>query len=149
MLNLVVRDSIVGIATRYGLDGPEIESRWGEIFHSRPDRPWGSPSLLHNGYRVSFPGVKRPGRGASYPIPSSCRGSRTGRAIRLSTPPLGPSGPLIGWTFTFTWWYVKLPLGFKMLIIVSNTSRSVIRVSTCYTRSTEFVIAHRSANFPW
>jgi hypothetical protein len=27
-------------------------SRWGEIFHTRPDRPWGPPSLLYNGYRV-------------------------------------------------------------------------------------------------
>ena len=25
--------SSVGIATDYGLDGPGIESRWGEIFH--------------------------------------------------------------------------------------------------------------------
>jgi hypothetical protein len=25
----VGRDSVVGIATRYGLDGPGIESRWG------------------------------------------------------------------------------------------------------------------------
>jgi hypothetical protein len=30
-----------------------IESRWGELFHNRPDRPWGPPSLLYNGYRVS------------------------------------------------------------------------------------------------
>ena len=51
------RDSSVGIATRYGLDGPGIESRWGEIFHTRPDRPWGPPSLLYNGYQV-FPGGK-------------------------------------------------------------------------------------------
>ena len=42
------RDSSVCIATRYGLDGPEIESRWGgEIFRSRPGRPWGPPSLLY------------------------------------------------------------------------------------------------------
>jgi hypothetical protein len=34
------RDSSVGIATGYGLDGPEIESRWGEIFHTRANRPW-------------------------------------------------------------------------------------------------------------
>ena len=28
-----------GIATRYGLDGPGIESQWwGEIFHTLPDR---------------------------------------------------------------------------------------------------------------
>ena len=38
-------DSSVGIATRYGLDGPGIESRWGEIFRTRPDRPWGPPGL--------------------------------------------------------------------------------------------------------
>jgi hypothetical protein len=39
----------------------------GEIVCSRPDRPWGPPSLLYNGYRVSFPGVKRPGRGVDHP----------------------------------------------------------------------------------
>ena len=31
--------SVVGIATAYGLDGPGIESRWGEIFSATPDRP--------------------------------------------------------------------------------------------------------------
>ena len=52
------RDISVGIATGFGLDGPGIESRWGgEIFRTRPDRPWGPPSLLYNGYRV-FPGGK-------------------------------------------------------------------------------------------
>jgi hypothetical protein len=50
----VGRNSAVGIATPYGLDGPGIESRWGEIFRTRPDRPWGPSSLLYNGYRV-FP----------------------------------------------------------------------------------------------
>jgi hypothetical protein len=39
------RDSSVGNATRYGLDGPGIESRWGEILRIRPDPPWGPPSL--------------------------------------------------------------------------------------------------------
>ena len=48
--------SSVGIATDYGLEGPRNESRWGEIFR-RPDRPWGPPSLLYNGYRF-FPGVE-------------------------------------------------------------------------------------------
>jgi hypothetical protein len=42
----------------------------GEIFRTCPDRPWGPPSLLYNGYRV-FPGVKRPGHGAEHPPPSS------------------------------------------------------------------------------
>jgi hypothetical protein len=55
------RDSVVGIANRYRLEGPGIESRWGEIFRTYPDRLRGPPSLLYNGYRV-FPGNKG-GRG--------------------------------------------------------------------------------------
>jgi hypothetical protein len=36
----------------------------GEIFRTSPDRPWGPPSLLYNGYRV-FPGGKEwPGHDA-------------------------------------------------------------------------------------
>jgi hypothetical protein len=33
------RNSSVGIPTAYGLDSPGIESRWGEIFRTRPGRP--------------------------------------------------------------------------------------------------------------
>ena len=63
-----IQERIVdGIATRYGLNGPRIESRWVEIFRTRPDRPRGPPSLLYNGWRVSFPGVKRQGRGVNHP----------------------------------------------------------------------------------
>ena len=61
---LVDRDSVVGITTRYGLEGPGIESRWGgEVFLTRSDRSWLPPRLLYKGYVVSFPGVKRPRRG--------------------------------------------------------------------------------------
>ena len=43
----------------------------GEIFRTCPDRPWGPPSLLYNGYRV-FPGGKlRPGCAADHSPPSS------------------------------------------------------------------------------
>ena len=45
-------DSVVGIATGYGLDGPGIESRWGRDFPHLS-----RPSLLYSGYRV-FPGGK-------------------------------------------------------------------------------------------
>ena len=31
--------SSVGMGTAYGLDGPGIESRWGEIFRTSSDRP--------------------------------------------------------------------------------------------------------------
>ena len=67
--------SVVGTATGYGLDDPGIESRWvGEIFRTCPDRPWGPPSLLYNGYWV-FPGAKeRPERDANPSPPSSAVG---------------------------------------------------------------------------
>jgi hypothetical protein len=61
----VGRDSSVGIATGWTVRGSNPGG--GEIFLTRPDRPWGSPSLLYNRYRVSFPGVKRPGRGVNHP----------------------------------------------------------------------------------
>jgi hypothetical protein len=62
--------SSVGVATDYGLDGPGIEARWGEIFRC-PDWPWGTPSLLYYGYRV-FPGGKvRLGRALDHSPPSN------------------------------------------------------------------------------
>jgi len=54
-------------SARYGLDGSGIEFGGSEIFRTRPDRPWGPPDLLYNGYRVSFSGVKRPGGGVDHP----------------------------------------------------------------------------------
>jgi len=54
------RDSAVNIATCYGMDGPEIESRWRKVFPHPPDTTWGPPSLLYNGYRV-FPRGKAVG----------------------------------------------------------------------------------------
>jgi len=57
--------SIVDLSTRYELDGLGFES-WKEkrfIFVLNcPDRRWGTLSLIFNGYRVSFPRIKRPGR---------------------------------------------------------------------------------------
>jgi hypothetical protein len=60
------QDSVVGIATRYELDCPGIGSRWRRVFHTRRHRSWSPPSLLYNGYQVSLPGVKRPGRGVNH-----------------------------------------------------------------------------------
>ena len=63
---MVGNQPAVGIATRYGLDGPGFEPRWGRRdFRTRPDWTRGPPSLLYSGYRVSFYGVKRPERGAN------------------------------------------------------------------------------------
>jgi len=43
------QDNSVSVATRYGLDGPGIESRWGRIFRTRPDRTRGHPTSYTNG----------------------------------------------------------------------------------------------------
>jgi hypothetical protein len=57
------RDSAVGIATGYGLDDRRVGVRVpveARIFSSpcRPDRLWGPPILVSNGYQGSFPGGK-------------------------------------------------------------------------------------------
>jgi len=64
--------SAVAIATalRAGRSGDRIPVG-GEIFRTCLDRPWGTSSLLYNGFRV-FPGGKeRPGRDADPSPPSS------------------------------------------------------------------------------
>ena len=48
------RSSVFSIATRYELDGPGLESPWGEYFRTLPDMSRGPPSSLRDGYRVSF-----------------------------------------------------------------------------------------------
>ena len=65
------RDSSVGIATGYGLDGPGIESRW-EARYSPPVQtgPGAQPASYTMG-TGSFLGVKRPRRGVDYPPPSN------------------------------------------------------------------------------
>ena len=95
------RDISVGIATAYGLDGPGIESLGGEIFRTHLDRPWGPPSFLHNGYRLSFAGVKRPGRDVDHPPTSSAEGKERVQLYIYS--PSAPSWPVLGWT-------LRLPL---------------------------------------
>ena len=77
------RDSSVGIATRHGLDGPGIESRWRRDF-PHPYRPaLVSTQPLIQMDTGSFPGVKRP-----HP-PSS---AEVKERVELYVYP--PSGPL-------------------------------------------------------
>ena len=61
------RDSAVGIATRYGLEGPWIESRWRErLSTSGQTGPGAHPASCAIG-TGSFSGVKWPGRGVDHP----------------------------------------------------------------------------------
>jgi hypothetical protein len=59
-----IAQSVQRLVTGWMVRGSNLGG--GEIFRTRPDRPWGLPSLPNNGYRV-FPGVKRPGRGIDHP----------------------------------------------------------------------------------
>jgi hypothetical protein len=56
--------SSVSIATGYGWTVRGSNPGGGETFRTYPDRPWGPPSLMYNGYRVFSGGRKRPGRDA-------------------------------------------------------------------------------------
>ena len=89
----VGRDSSVGIVTRYGLDCPGIESRWGRDF-PHPSRPDLWPTQSHTMGTGSFPGVKRPGRCVDHPHPSSAEVKERVEVYLYF--PSGPSWPVIG-----------------------------------------------------
>ena len=67
-----VAQSVQRLAT--GWTVRESNPGGGEIFRTCPDRPWGPPSLLYNGYRVFPRSKKRPGRDADPSPPSSAVG---------------------------------------------------------------------------
>jgi hypothetical protein len=83
------RDSSVGIATGYGVDGPGIESRWRARFPAHEAHP--SSYTMGTG---SFPGAKRSGRGVDHPPPSSAEVKE--RVVLYLYSTSGPSWPIIG-----------------------------------------------------
>ena len=105
---IVDRDSSVGIATRYGLDGPGIESRWGWHF-SAPIRtgPGAHPAFctMRTG---SFLGGKAAGAWRWPPTPYSAEvKERVGLHLYSTS---GPSWPVLGRT---------LPLLIIIIIIIT------------------------------
>lgn len=84
------RDSVVGVVTRYGLDGSGFERQWGKkrfsFLHTRPDQSWRPPTLLYNGYRICSPGVKRLECRVNHPPPPSANVKNEWRYT--SVPPL-------------------------------------------------------------
>ena len=64
-------DSSVGIATRYGLDDPRFEPRWGARFFAPVQTGPGTHQASYTMGNGFFPGVKRPGRGVDHPPSSS------------------------------------------------------------------------------
>jgi len=90
----VGQDSSVGIAIRYGLEGPGIESQWERDF-PQPSRPALS-STQPPIQRVPglFPGGKAAGRGVEHPPPSSADVKERVELYLYS--PFGPSWPVLG-----------------------------------------------------
>jgi len=74
----------------------------GEIFLTCPDRPWGPPNLLYNGYRV-FLGGKAAGEWLWPPTPPSAEVKE--RVELYLYFPSGPSWPVLGWIL-----HLPLPL---------------------------------------
>ena len=98
-----VAQSVKQLATVWTIRGSNPGG--GEIFRTCPDRLWGPPSLLYNGYRV-FPGLKS-GRGVTLtPHPLLVPWPRKSRALPLI--PYGPYGlytasvPAQGHTLPYT-----------------------------------------------
>ena len=87
------RDSSVGIATHYGLDGPGIESRWEARFSALVQTGCEYQAASYTIRTWSFPGVKWPGPGVVHPTPSSAEVKRKSRTITLLHP-LGLRGLL-------------------------------------------------------
>jgi hypothetical protein len=129
----VGRDSVVGIATRYELDGPVRGSKpgGGEIFSIRPDLLWGLPSLVHNEYRV-IPRGKAAGTWRWPPTPSSAEVKERVELYLYS--PSGPSWPVLGWT----------------LILLVHFPRDIIRHSilkfcfqSLFFSQSDFIVCHQ------
>jgi len=75
--------SVVGIATGYGLNGPEIESRWGARLSAPVQTGLGTHPASCTRDTGSFPGVKS-GRGMTLtPHPFLLQWSRKSRAIPI------------------------------------------------------------------
>lgn len=104
--------------TSYGLDDLGFEPRWGKDLPIETGCR-GPPILLYNGYRISFAGIKWPGRGPNQ-TPLQDPGSNIGTAIKLV--PLPP---------TYACWQITGQLNL------------IIPVGRCRAYSTNFPFSFR------
>ena len=88
------QDSSVVIVTRYGLDGPGIESRWEAIFSAHVQTGPGAHPASYTMGTGSLPGVKRSGRGVEHQPPYSTEVKERVEPYLFSTS--GPSLPATG-----------------------------------------------------
>jgi hypothetical protein len=86
--------SSVGIATRYGLDGPGLESRWGARFSVLIQTGPGAQPAFYTMGTGSFQGVERVGRSVDHPPPSTAEVKERVELYFYSTS--GSSWPVLG-----------------------------------------------------
>ena len=97
------RGSPVGMATRYGLDGPGIESRWGGRDFPHPSRPaLGSTQPPIQWVPGLSPGGKRPGGGVEHPPPSRAEVKERAKLYIYSPFWAFVAYYRVNFTFTFT-----------------------------------------------
>ena len=119
-------DSSVGIATRYRLYGPGIESQWGRgVVH--PSR------ILYNGWLISFLRVKRLWSGIDHLPPSSTE--VTERVELYLYSPSGLSWPVIEWTSPFTLPFnILIKSTRSMLVLLKFKELFPVTLSWCRSR---------------
>jgi len=93
ILHNVGQDSSVGVTTRYGLDGPGIESPYGARYSTPVQTGPGAHQASYAMGAGSFPGLKRPGRGVDHPTPYSAEVKE--RVDLHIYSPSGPSWPVL------------------------------------------------------
>jgi hypothetical protein len=87
-----IAQSVQRLATGWAVRGSNPGE--GKIFRTHPDRPRDPYSLLYNEHGVSFPRLKRPGRGVFHLLPSSAAVKE--RAELYPYFPCGRSWPVKG-----------------------------------------------------
>jgi len=105
--------SVYRLATGWTVRGSNVGG--GETFRTCADRLWGPPSFLYNWYRLSFPGVKRSGRGVNHPSPSSAKMNERLQLHLYS--PSGPSRSVLGWNLLLP--LTRKKKGFKFIVPVN------------------------------
>ena len=94
LFTVVGRDGSVGVATRYGMDGPGIESwLWARFSATVQNGPGAHSAPIQWVPGLSW-GVKRPGRGVEDPPPS--RDEVKKRIELYLYSPSGPTWPVLG-----------------------------------------------------
>ena len=140
------RDSSVGTATRYGLDGPGIESRWGTRFSAPVQIDTGAHPASYRMGTGPFLRVERPGRGVDHP-PQSCA-EVEGRVELYVYSPSGPSWPVIGWPLPLLYTVRRQLLWSALHVYMQLPCTRIKSAALCADSPGTFVLQFRLA-FPW